>query len=44
MYYIIDLTQDPPVKVQDVQFETEQECFLWIDENGDVSIYSITEE
>jgi len=44
MYYIIDLRYDPPQRVPDVQFETQEECFEWIDANGDVSIYSIQED
>lgn len=44
MYYIIDLRKDPPERVPDVQFETQEECCNWIDENGDASIYIIIEE
>ncbi len=41
MYYIIDLRQDPPVRVQGVEFQTIEECCNWIDQNGDASIYTI---
>jgi len=44
MYYVIDLRYDPPQKVQEAQFQTAEECFEWIDANGDVSIYSVMEE
>lgn len=41
MYCIIDLRQEPPVKVQGTDFETEQECINWITQNGDVTMYTI---
>jgi hypothetical protein len=44
MYYVVDLRQDPPHKVEEAQFQTIEECCEWIDENGDVSIYTIEEE
>lgn len=44
MYYIVDLRYDPPERVQDLQFETPEECCEWIDLNGDVSIYTLIED
>ncbi len=44
MYYIIDLRQDPPQRVPDIQLETPEECCDWIDLNGDASIYTFSED
>ncbi len=42
MYYIIDLRQNPPEIVPNVILSTEEECCIWIDENGDASIYTFS--
>ena len=44
MYYILDLEQNPPVKVPNIQFDTELEACKWIDENGDAVKYTIIKE
>jgi hypothetical protein len=44
MYYIIDLRQDPPIRVPDLVLQTEKECCDWIDENGDASIYTFEKD
>jgi len=43
MYYIVDIQQDPPVKL-DIGFETYSEACVWIDENGGITKFTLTEE
>jgi hypothetical protein len=47
MYIIIDLTQNPPTAVPDLEFETIGECAAWIDANGGecpVCVYTCIEK
>lgn len=41
MYKILDLTKNPPSIISDLQFETEKEAFVWINENGGITMYSV---
>ncbi len=41
MYYIIDLTQDPPSIIPNLQFTNEIDAIDWINNNGDATSYSI---
>jgi hypothetical protein len=44
MYYVIDLRQNPPVRLPELVFETSEECIAWIDQNGNATVYSIEYE
>ena len=44
MFYIIDLTQDPPIRIPNIEFETQEECINWIDKNGSIITHSIEEQ
>ena len=41
MYYIIDLQQNPPVRIPNLVFTTEQDACDWININGDAVKYTI---
>jgi hypothetical protein len=41
MYYVIDITAEPPVRVPGAEFETYEECVNWLELNGDIINYSI---
>ena len=44
MYYIINLLINPPIKVPDLAFESEDEACDWINNNGDAVKYTIVKE
>lgn len=44
MFYIIDLGQDPPVKIENLEFELFADACSWIDENGSIIQHTISEE
>lgn len=44
MYYILDLQQNPPVKLPNISFNTEFEACEWIGTNGDAVKYTIIKE
>ena len=37
----MDLRNDPPTIVTEMENKSEIECINWIDENGDASIYTL---
>jgi hypothetical protein len=41
MYYIIDLTQDPPSIIPNLQFSNEIDAIYWINNNGNATMYTI---
>lgn len=43
MYYILDIQQNPPVKLSN-SFDTEIEACNWINDNGDAVKYTIIKE
>jgi hypothetical protein len=44
MFYIVDLRENPPIRVSNIEFETYNECIDWINENGSIIIYTIEEQ
>jgi hypothetical protein len=43
MYYILDLEQTPPEKLSNVEFENKFDACEWIEQNGGIVKYTITE-
>ena len=41
MYYIIDIEQNPPLKVPGIEFNTSDQACEWINENGNAAKYII---
>ncbi len=44
MYYILDITQTPPTRIEGLEFNTYEECVEWINKNGDILSYTIEED
>lgn len=44
MYYILDISQNPPIKIPNINFNTEIEACEWIDNNGNAIKYTIIKE
>jgi hypothetical protein len=44
MYYILDLTQNPPTIIPDLSFQLEDEACEWISINGNATMYTIVKE
>jgi len=40
MYYIINISLNPPVRIENLEFKTELESSEWIDNNGGPTLYS----
>lgn len=43
MFYVIDIRENPSVKVDGTESYNIQDCIDWISENGDAVSYSIVE-
>lgn len=43
MFYVIDISQNPPVKIEGTESINKQDCIDWIITNGDIINYSIEE-
>jgi len=44
MYYILNMTQTPPTRIEGLEFNTLEECVEWINNNGDIMSYSVEED
>jgi hypothetical protein len=41
MYYIINLTTNPPTEIPNLVFEIENDACDWVNQNGDATEYTI---
>jgi hypothetical protein len=44
MYYILDIIQTPPIRIESLEFNTHEECVEWINNNGSIISHSIEED